>query len=372
MSVVMVTGLSGVDAATHLGVGGRNGQILFVASPYGGTPGAARMYVMSPDGGNRHRVITGTTAPWDATFSPDGNRIAFVTSPKKADDRATLYVARADGSRRRLVARESYPPNYQGAGGSISYAWSPSGNRVAYSLTEDARPRLFITDLVAGTRVELVPPEGVYPTSYYSTLTWSPGGRWIGFERTQGDPTTKECCLKDYELVHPNGRGLRRLLHIYGVAQDTPSVSWAPNGLNMAVVTFGFDQRDPPLAVISSRTWRIHRIDARTPLGDTPIWSPDSARLAFAETNESEFRFVSIRPDGTGLRALVRRTVVAQAEFAPDGKRIAVVVAVGPEGTTSNYRNLELIASSGGATHLIARAPRGWEITSLSWQRRPG
>jgi hypothetical protein len=174
------------------------------------------------------------------------------------------------------------------------------------------------------------------------------------------------------KLVHPNGRGLRRLLHIYGVAQDTPSVSWAPNGLNMAVVTFGFDQRDPPLAVISSRTWRIHRIDARTPLGDTPIWSPDSARLAFAETNESEFRFVSIRPDGTGLRALVRRTVVAQAEFAPDGKRIAVVVAVGPEGTTSNYRNLELIASSGGATHLIARAPRGWEITSLSWQRRPG
>ena len=85
--------------------------------------GSADLYRMHPDGSGLERLTDNPAYDDQASFSPDGNGIAFVTT--RADGRANLWILD-------LKTRQATPIT-SGAGGDFRPAWSPDGQWIAFS-----------------------------------------------------------------------------------------------------------------------------------------------------------------------------------------------------------------------------------------------
>jgi TolB protein len=116
---------------------GPDGQLLYTA-PVPGEPWyVQRLWVSEPDGSQPRDVTPrGFESASEATWSPDGSRIAFVvaagdpSADRPEDWNEEVYVMDADGSNpRRLTTtpgNDHWPPS-----------WSPDGRRLVYSADGD-------------------------------------------------------------------------------------------------------------------------------------------------------------------------------------------------------------------------------------------
>jgi len=82
------------------------------------------IYVINIDGSGRtpKPLTEGTSATW----SPDGQKIAFLTGAYESDVSTVLNVINADGSGVRRLA------NTTETGPQFSPAWSPDGEKIAF------------------------------------------------------------------------------------------------------------------------------------------------------------------------------------------------------------------------------------------------
>ncbi|TFH86141.1 Tol-Pal system protein TolB [Billgrantia azerbaijanica] len=104
-------------------------------------------------------------------------RIAYVTAQGVGDNQQFgLYVADADGhnSRRVLDSREPI----------LSPAWSPDGQKLAYVSFETERPAIYVQELASGQRVRVSSFEGLN-----GAPAWSPDGRRLAMSLSKdGQP----------------------------------------------------------------------------------------------------------------------------------------------------------------------------------------
>jgi TolB protein len=77
------------------------------------------------DGSHRHHLTDRPGPEFDATWSPDGTRVAYRDSRRGTNDNDEIYVVNADGSGRRNLTRNS--SNDWGPD------WSPDGRLIAFS-----------------------------------------------------------------------------------------------------------------------------------------------------------------------------------------------------------------------------------------------
>jgi TolB protein len=132
--------------------------------------GNEEIYVADVRTGEVRRLTRDARPDRRPAWAPHGRSIAWQSGPQDAAD---LYVMRADGEGKRLVAG--------GPGDDSDPAWSPDGNRIAFSSTRSGRRRLWAVAALGGEPVQLaqIPGRARAPA-------WGPGGLRIAFALESG------------------------------------------------------------------------------------------------------------------------------------------------------------------------------------------
>jgi Tol biopolymer transport system component len=112
------------------------------------------------------KFIASTTNDSSPDYSPDGQRVAFVSGFSGAPE---IWVCRADGS-------NPIPVTHLGSPLSGSPRWSPDGKTIAFDSRTEGQPDIYTVSADGGPprRLTTSPSLDVVPT-------WSSDGRWIYF-----------------------------------------------------------------------------------------------------------------------------------------------------------------------------------------------
>ena len=251
--------------------------------------------------GSNYRRLTDTGADVFPVWSPDGNRIAFLSS--REGSRSGLYVMNANGSNVQEVGR--------GLSGGVSSRpiWSPDSAHLAVR----AGYLLYvITDVVPdvlGSEKSWTTPLGLTTTS----PAWSPDSRRIAFVLIGPTPGTQETAT--IYTSKPDGSDTREVVKFYSedvFLPDNWNLSWSSDGLSLrfslthkdaryALYQIGIDGSD--LEEVSELDWRA-----------TIAWSPDGSRAAishvgdvFMQYRHGETLLYTMTSDGSDKRVLVKQ-----------------------------------------------------------------
>ena len=268
------------------------GRLAVVAS----SPETASIDVLEPDGDQTQRVVEAPGTIHCVMWSPRGEELAFVRLA--GETRWTLETVRADGSRRRTLARQE-SDRVADAGPT----WSPDGTWIAYA------PGIEVVVVSAARGTALRTIDGAWAPR------WSPDGRYLLVGRREA-------------LVAMPLDGERPVAVASGLIDA--HAAWSPTGEQVAFsgVTFEGDRRYH--VYLTRLGTRRLRLVADRAASTAPAWSPDGRWLAFATWDGD---IVLLEPATGDTRSLTR---IAGAEirdlaWSPEGDRLAFVAREVPE-----------------------------------------
>jgi Tol biopolymer transport system component len=248
------------------------------------------------------RRLTLANFPFQVAWSPRGDRIAYSTS-------AGLFVIGRDGTTKRRL----------GVGTDI--AWAPDGTRIAFTGVGSSGPIQVVNADGTGHRQ-------VTNGRYDRSPAWSPDGR-IVFGRATGAGD-----VQDLFVIGADGTGLRP----FGRQGAAPA--WSPDGSR--ITYWRRTQSGVALAVANADGTDELTLTRSVPsFSGVPQWSSDSRRLLFNICSPfGPCRIDVAEADGTS----VRRIATGQDPvWAPNAHRVAFttrrlcrssgIFLVNPDGT---------------------------------------
>ena len=137
------------------------------------------------EGREPETIAASTFNEFDASFSPDGLKVAFASD--RTGEGNEIWVANKDGSGRRSVTTGIHRPEG-------SPRWSPNGQRLAYDgLGDDGKRHVFTID-EAGGQIRALS----FERGFYSQLpSWSRDGKWVYFESDRAGRSESLACPAD-------------------------------------------------------------------------------------------------------------------------------------------------------------------------------
>ena len=209
-------------------------RIAFLSSRYGGGWGGGHLLTMAPDGTDVRDLTPKLAAMLQhpPQWAPDGQRLAFVAFPRREDGRVPslpgLYTVRADGTELRRLAPAVRSP----------VAWSPDGQRLAFAQAVDDTVMLVTVAADGSDRQPLVPIEGLQPPSgepdpnhaSMNSVAWSPDGTRLLVSVSIRHPAFI------VELDRPHRREVGILRNPAGRFHGVRAAAWSPDGAQLALV----------------------------------------------------------------------------------------------------------------------------------------
>ena len=278
-------------------------------------------------------ALLGVTGSAQAAFPGANGRLSFDYS---SDSGPQVRTSTVDGRRQRvLITIDPLPGPLSNKDGIA--IWSPNGRRLVFQQ--------------AGRGIRTMDARGRHRRDVTTALLW-PGFSANGREIVGADNDRSPELLA---RVRADGSRLRP------VRTPVNSVAWprwSPTGRWIAY------QDDTKAEIWRSRPdgGRARRLA----YGQLPTWSPDGRRIAFRAGPDIR----SIRPDGSGLRTLVRGprdSSIAGLSYSPDGRLIALVRQFPAD--AHDYSVMATAPAGGGEERERFRSDP--YFGSVDWQPRP-
>jgi Tol biopolymer transport system component len=195
-------------------------------------PSQMVLYTANADGSGERPLFATSGFDYNASFSADGNWIAFA-SERAGSGQADVYRVHPDGSGLERLTNDPELDDQP--------AISPDGSQVAFVSTRDSHTaNIWVLDLKTKKVRNLT--GGRTPAAEGATLngafrpSWSPDGKWLAFSSDRNfpfkphvEPSRGWEHLQELSIyvIEPDGRGLRRLTAA-GTTAGSPG--WSPDG----------------------------------------------------------------------------------------------------------------------------------------------
>jgi len=300
--------------------------------------GNVELYSMNVDGTGVHRLTTNQAMDDHPSWSPDGRRIAFCSTRKPAAPGHAwngIYVMDADGANVHRISRDDAVADY-------SPAWSPRNDLIAFASGRDRARDVYVMK-PDGTGRRQVARDGGWPA-------FVDGGRAIVFHRRGAQNEWDLWRVALTENAEPE--------LLTGKASMPRATA---DGTKLVAVTY----RGPVqhVALIDPKTGDASEVVA----GDIPLWnptiSPDGRSVIYHRETPGQARPNAEwwgAPPGTKLKLL--RLDGSFPAFSPDASRVAFV--------GENFATVDVMKVDGSArTTIFKGSPRS--LFALSWSRDP-
>ncbi len=135
------------------------------------------IYIMNDNGSNVRKLTDTPLLEVSARWSPDGKQIAFVRDMDitlKNEMQTDLFIMDIDGT------NDIRLTDHPAADGS-DIAWSPDGNRIAFVSLRSGDLDIYVIDLVSGTIKQLT--DNAQLNGLSAAPDWSPDGDHIAYEQ---------------------------------------------------------------------------------------------------------------------------------------------------------------------------------------------
>ena len=218
-------------------------------------------------------------SPSQPAWSPDGQRIAYT---RQVGAQPGIWIIGAAGQN---------PTRLTNSEADSDPTWSPDGQRIAFQGGFRNPQGIYVVDSAGGT------PTLIPGTAGFVRPSWSPDGRRIA--------AATGASLADIVTFSPDGQSQRNLTNSGGIEDSAPD--WSPGG---GRIVFTSDRPIPSDTVVRDRLWFIDadgtNLEQLTfPFGSNtggttvedanPAWSPDGLSITFARSHQNNSRFVMTR-----------------------------------------------------------------------------
>ena len=186
-------------------------HILFASDREHKAWGTWDLYLMEPDGSNVRKVFDKSARRSGPVWGPDGKRIAYNYGEI---GNTLLYIGTSDGKEEERVA----------IGGRAT--WSPDGTQIVFTSGALNKPRRFSLLHVKTNRQTFFP----FPKEpkWVRGAAWSPLGDKLAFSwNTRAEPRREDFVLETIYIVNRDGTGLQQIIE---EGQYAGNPVWSPNG----------------------------------------------------------------------------------------------------------------------------------------------
>lgn len=321
------TGVSAVGPPTTFAVSPDGAHLVYATCAYRDRPEAPESerpthfdYVpelarVQADGSHDIRLTENSGIDDYPAWSPDGSRIAFLSSRAEAGGLGPrLHMMAVDGSEVRPIYRApgvivpivaQHPPQ-----------WSPDGQHLAFLRIEGRKRHAIYTVRADGADLKQL-------TAAVSGPSWSPDGQRLAFAKPDGNEIALYTIAADgtdarWVTTIPRKNWIPRSGEPDLTQAWIQTVAWSPDGSKIFYTCRG-------ICVVELDGTPTSEL----PLpGDSAAWSPDGSRIATVSTSRHDLSrgqsdvLRTMAPDGSDLRVLVRLNATGMFRVT-DGRQAA-------------------------------------------------
>ena len=295
----------------------------------------------------------------DAQLSPDGKSVVYVVTHADLDQNASdadLWMVPASGGEpvRLTTSKKS----------DTSPRWSPDGRRIAFVSTREEKPQLYVMSPFGGEAERVTELKGGV-----RQLQWSPDGKSIAIVADHEPTSEEEKRVKDKDdaIVVDTGYKFTRLMIVDVATHKARTISmadatvsdpqWSPNGQEIAYTTNPTPRADDGSfsdiwIVPASGTGTARRLVQNEGPDGSPRWSPDGASIAYVTSAASDVRQTQLAVVAAqgGTPRMVAPSFLYQPStpnWSPDGRTIYF------SASTRTTTQLYAVPASGGTPHAL-------------------